>query len=239
MRSEKTVSYPKIGEVRYVPNRRARNLTIRIGREAQVRVTVPGAMSFERAEKFVFQKGQWIANKVQHIEREIHEKRMLLPGDLFSYLGGVIRIDRGTTAGFVHKRQGDSVTLETPMNWDGKNPGHQQALWDEIAERGKALAKEYLPGLMDHYSYMAGLSYNKLTIRRMRSRWGSCTAQDNISLSSGLIFLEEPLIQYVCLHELVHTVHKNHSREFWNALVEILPDAMDRRKLLRDKSIIA
>jgi predicted metal-dependent hydrolase len=64
----------------------------------------------------------------------------------------------------------------------------------------------------------------------MKTRWGSCSSKNNISLNSSLVFLPEALIRYVCLHELVHTIHKNHGRVFWEALTGILPEALMLRK---------
>ena len=56
----------------------------------------------------------------------------------------------------------------------------------------------------------------------MKTRWGSCSAQNNISLNIGLIALSDELRDYVILHELVHTKIKNHSKDFWNALEIII-----------------
>jgi predicted metal-dependent hydrolase len=85
----------------------------------------------------------------------------------------------------------------------------------------------------------ANLPYERVSVKRMKTRWGSCSSKNNISLNSALIFLNDNLIEYVCLHELAHTVHKNHSLSFWRFLEKHLPDALARRKELREKSIIA
>ena len=58
----------------------------------------------------------------------------------------------------------------------------------------------------------------------MKTRWGSCSAQNNISINVGLIALSDELRDYVILHELVHTKIKNHSKEFWKALELIIKD---------------
>jgi predicted metal-dependent hydrolase len=60
--------------------------------------------------------------------------------------------------------------------------------------------------------------YAKVTIRKQKTRWGSCSAKNNISLNINLIRLPEKLRDYVLLHELVHTRIKNHSKEFWAGL---------------------
>jgi predicted metal-dependent hydrolase len=60
--------------------------------------------------------------------------------------------------------------------------------------------------------------YNKVTIRNQKTKWGSCSAKNNISLNINLVRLPNELRDYVILHELVHTRFKNHSREFWAEL---------------------
>jgi len=74
-------------------------------------------------------------------------------------------------------------------------------------------------------------TFNKITLRRMRTRWGSCTSKNNISLNIGLIALTEELQDYVILHELIHTKIKNHSKEFWNELSNFVPNpkALNRK----------
>ncbi|MFO7924357.1 MAG: SprT family zinc-dependent metalloprotease [Bacteroidales bacterium] len=81
-------------------------------------------------------------------------------------------------------------------------------------------ALEYLPGRTAELAAEHGFSYRRVSIRRSRTRWGSCSAVNNINLSIFLMQLPRHLADYVILHELVHTVHRNHSPAFWNLLDE-------------------
>ena len=71
------------------------------------------------------------------------------------------------------------------------------------------------------FSLKYNLRYNKLSFKWMKSRWGSCSYRNNISLNLWMIFLPNELINYVILHELVHIKIKNHSQEFWIELEKI------------------
>ena len=84
------------------------------------------------------------------------------------------------------------------------------------------LIRKTLSSRLDDLSGQHGFAYGKLSIRNQKSRWGSCSSKNNISLNRKLYFLPSELSDYVLLHELAHTVQKNHSKAFWNILYDIL-----------------
>ena len=85
-------------------------------------------------------------------------------------------------------------------------------------ERLRAAAKQDLPARIERISLQTGLHYTKLTIRAARTKWGSCSAKNSISLSLYLMTLPEHLRDFVIVHELCHTVHHNHSARFHQLL---------------------
>lgn len=92
-------------------------------------------------------------------------------------------------------------------------------------------ARALLGKRLEHLSQEHGLAYNRLSIRCQRTRWGSCSAKGNISLNAKLAALPAELMDYVIVHELVHTRIMNHSRAFWAELERRVPGAraMDAR----------
>jgi len=77
-----------------------------------------------------------------------------------------------------------------------------------------------------------GFSYNRVFIRRQRTRWGSCSTKNNISLNIRLAGLPDMLRDYVILHELLHTRIKGHGQVFWEELSKYVGDARGIRKRL-------
>ncbi len=88
-------------------------------------------------------------------------------------------------------------------------------------------AIEDLPVRMARLSEATGLTFNRLTIRATRSKWGSCSSRNDISLSLFLMILPEHLRDYVIVHELCHTHHHNHSPQF-HSLVDSLVGGRER-----------
>lgn len=108
----------------------------------------------------------------------------------------------------------------------------------EEIEQLRKEAKNYLPKRLEELSKIYGYKYNKLTLKRLKTRWGSCSYNNNINLNISLMLLEKELIDYVLLHELVHTKEKNHSSGFWTKLLSDMPDARQRQALLKKKKVI-
>jgi len=94
----------------------------------------------------------------------------------------------------------------------------------------KDYARTYLKLRLDKLSHEFNLPYNRLTIRAQKTRWGSCSSKKNINLNYRLLFIEKNLLDYILLHELVHTVHMNHSKAFWLYFESLMPDARKRDK---------
>jgi len=89
----------------------------------------------------------------------------------------------------------------------------------EINEAGlRRKAQSVLPAQLARLAKLHGFEYTGVTIRKSRTRWGSCSSKRTISLSFYLLLLPDHLIEYVLLHELCHTVRMNHSPAFWALL---------------------
>lgn len=96
-------------------------------------------------------------------------------------------------------------------------------LTTEDVEKMRREAKAHLPRRVDELAHMYGFHYAGLTIRDAKTRWGSCSSRNTISLSLYLMQVPEHLQDYVILHELCHTVHHDHSPRFW-ALMDTVTD---------------
>ena len=94
----------------------------------------------------------------------------------------------------------------------------KQEFNDVFLSIDKAVARKQIIGRLNQLALQHGFTYNKVSIRNQRTRWGSCSGKGNISLNMKLVALPPELFDYVILHELVHTRIHNHSRKFWSEL---------------------
>jgi predicted metal-dependent hydrolase len=97
--------------------------------------------------------------------------------------------------------------------------------------KDKKLARRILVSRLDELASRFNYKYNRVSIRNQKTLWASCSHQNNISLNIRLTDLSPELIDYVLLHELVHTKIKDHSSKFWQRLEKDMPDAhrLDRK----------
>jgi hypothetical protein len=130
-----------------------------------------------------------------------------------------------------HSRSKINVVYPADLN---PNSIELQAVIRKGIERALKLeAKDYLPNKVKELAVQNGFKFNKLTLKNIKSRWGSCSRKNNINLSIHLMRLPDHLISYVILHELVHTVHHNHSDRFWSMLNSVTGTAKSLDKELR------
>ncbi|MEM9244080.1 MAG: SprT family zinc-dependent metalloprotease [Pseudomonadota bacterium] len=100
----------------------------------------------------------------------------------------------------------------------------------------KRKARRYLSLDLEKLSTETGLNYAKFSLRGQKSRWGSCSEDKNISLNYKLIFFPADIVRYVIIHELCHTVHLNHSQQFWQLVGHFLPDYHQLKKQLKEEA---
>ena len=107
------------------------------------------------------------------------------------------------------------------------------SLSDHFKNIDRRAAKTLLAQRLDDLAMRHGYRYQRVSIRNQKTRWGSCSAKDNISLNMKLTRLPEYLMDYVILHELVHTRFKNHGQRFYAELDRLVSNRKEMDQLLK------
>lgn len=85
-------------------------------------------------------------------------------------------------------------------------------------------AVEYIPKRVKYYAEKENFVYNKITIKNLLSRWGSCSTKGNLNFNCLLMLTPDYVIDYIVVHELCHLREMNHSEKFWAEVEKIMPD---------------
>ncbi len=101
---------------------------------------------------------------------------------------------------------------------------------DELYEK----AKEVIPERVAYYARLIGVTYGRITIRRQRSRWGSCSSKGNLNFNCLLMLTPPEVIDSVVVHELCHRKEMNHSKRFYAEVLRVFPDYRKADKWLKE-----
>lgn len=102
----------------------------------------------------------------------------------------------------------------------------------EMAELKKR-AQSYIPPKVEHYAKIMGVDYKKISFRFQTSRWGSCSAEGNLSFNCMLMLTPDEVIDAIIIHELAHRKEMNHSKKFYAEILRVCPDYYARHAYLK------
>lgn len=103
---------------------------------------------------------------------------------------------------------------------------------EEQAYRSRA--KVILTQKADYFAKKMGVTYEKLTVKDQKTRWGSCSAKGNLNFNWHIILAPEPVTDYVVIHELAHRIHMNHSAAFYQTIAAVMPDYRRQERWLKE-----
>lgn len=126
--------------------------------------------------------------------------------------------------GWIQKQQ------EKMRQFESEQDANSSAATDIDRAKAKRKLKQRLRHLADKH----GFNYNRVFIRNQRTRWGSCSPKNNISLNMMLVRLPDDLRDYVLLHELVHTRIRKHDNRFWSQLEGLVSNAKIKDSRLKE-----
>ncbi len=221
-------------------SRRAKNVSLKIDVTGEVEVVVPPGYDQGRIPDLVRQRQGWI---LKH-QRRLGAARQDTVADWQAERPQRLELRWNTPQS--QARPADSwrviyepqpgPTLCLPLSdktlkvrGSDRNAAHTQVLRDWLAH----YAQRQLVPWLRQLSFDIDLPFRQVKIRGQKTRWGSCSSQQHISLNYKLLFLPQELVRYVLVHELCHTVHMNHSAAFWRLVEQKLPGHAPHRQALK------
>lgn len=207
---------------------RARRLSIRVYPDARVEVVVPPRARPREVEAFIAAHREWIDTRREIALRNRPEPQPFPPAIIELPMSGeALRLHVAGGAGPARLIESAPGILRAS---GASASGLRVSLraWLMVAARTRLAPR------VATLAEAMGVEYSQVSIRRQRSRWGSCSARGTISLNCCLLFQRPEVVDYLIVHELTHVKHMNHSARFWQAVERHCPDwrALDRELVL-------
>jgi predicted metal-dependent hydrolase len=212
------VNFPKIGEALFVQSATAKYIRISLKPFSGIRVTVPKRSNIQAAITFVESKTDWILQAQSRISVREKERTVFTPETVFSTKNRLLQLFPWKSELFRAQMTKDTLKIFYPHDIELLSEKTQETIRNYIIQTLREEAKEYLPQRTEQLAAAHGFSYKGVTVKNISSRWGSCSATNHVNLNIHLVRLPQHLSDYVILHELTHTIHKNHGKFFWQSL---------------------
>ncbi len=210
--------FKSIGDVVFVKNNRAKSLRIIIKPNNGVKVTVPKYVSLTNAFRFVEEKTDWIRKSLAKVKSLEQKSLLFKPGLDFTTRCHKLEFFQQPDSQLIARVGNGLIRIFYTSENQILSTAGQEFIHKAIEYALRKEAKVYLPQRTEYLADKFGFQYSGMRVKNLRSRWGSCSTVNNINLNIHLMRLPDHLIDYVILHELIHTVHKNHGKQFWEAL---------------------
>lgn len=206
----------------FIDRREVKNARLRVSEDGTVDFIVPSRFTEAQVDGILARKAGWIAEKRRIFARRASTNRRLGPrqiplfGRVFTFV---------LTPALRHLTVVDHRAKTVRTGFD-LSEGEIRRRWN------RRYAKAYLAGRAVELARSNGFTLRRLYVRAPWRRWGSCSSKCNISLNWRLIEAPSGVIDYVILHELLHTRLAAHDQRFWAQLRAICPDAERSREWL-------
>lgn len=197
-----------------------RTVAIQIHPDRRIELKVPLLYNINEVEPFLVKHHRWIFNRLDTPEKKSREPKKYVDGELHYFLGKQypikIIISPENTVVF----QDDTIVIYAKYDL----PELIEVLLEKwyFTQARAVFQKISIPLTKQMAKY--NVAPKSFTIKKMKTRWGSCSSKGSVNLNLDLIKLPEGCIKAVILHELCHLVHMNHSKEFYALMTAEMPD---------------
>lgn len=209
-------------EIKYKKHPFSKNIKVTLKKEGEILVTMPYLCPYKTARNFLISNFEKI--KAFKIEKKKLDPNLSTKFDTLKIIPSDIlkTIVKNNIVNFYYPNDEDFYCSKI-----------QNALKEAHFKAIKIEAKNYLIQRLDFLAKKYNFSYGKVTLRNQKTRFGSCSFNNNINLNINLMNYDFDVIDYVLIHELCHTRIKNHSERFWLEVEKYCPEHKKLRKALK------
>lgn len=203
----------------------SRSLRLSITAKGEIRVSIPTWAPYRSGLEFAKSRQAWIQNQRP-------ASRLLEHGQPIGKAHRLIFVS-DPSAQRPRSRLAANQVVVTHAQLETHATDIQKVAEAASIRALRAQAEKLLPQRLADLASVHGFTYKSVKIKQLKSRWGSCDQHQNIVLNLFLMQLPWHCIDYVLLHELVHTKVLRHGPDFWREMEAVLPNVKQVRKELR------
>ena len=207
---------------------RRRTVALYVHPDKRVEIRMPLLFSVDEIEPFLIKHSRWLFNRLDLPEKKPIEPKKFVSGELHYFLGKQYPIEIVASDKNSVVFDNEKIVIRQRVN---KSTSQQVNLSKSVSdlldrwylEQAKRVFREISIPLVESMKKY-NVAPKSFAIKKMKTRWGSCSSKGNINLNLHLIKLPEQCIREVILHELCHLVHFNHSKDFYALMTAEMPD---------------
>jgi predicted metal-dependent hydrolase len=192
-------------------HKEVKHARVRVNEDGLIRIIIPPSFSEDDIEKLIQKKQRWIDKNLKFFQQmskiQLQRNQLLLFGNRYNY--------------FYDSTFEQKVIIDEKFKTIRAKRDLLEIAIQEKWYRGIAI--RYLNSRTEQLATNLNFKYNKLYIRSQRKKWGNCSNEKNISLNWRLIKAPEFVIDYIIVHELIHTMVMKHTNKFWTLLKSHYP----------------
>ena len=207
-----------------VKKSRRRTISLKVTTNGELQVNCPLYFTNKDIERFIFDKQEWIAKTKLKIEQKHQSKK-----DFFEY-------NKILLNGVEYQVTATNTSIKIGEYTIKKQPKHdvKTALKKWLQNYAKAFVLKRLREI----STATNIKFNEAKITSARTKWGSCKTTKQIRLNFRLVMLPKECLDYVCIHELCHTLQMNHSKKFWMLVNTFCPNYKQIKKIINSYNFV-
>lgn len=198
-----------------------KKIYLKIDNEGNIKVSAPIFINLKDIEKFLY-------TNIEFIQKSILKNRdniiFNLSTKIISIFGNMYKLIEIPSLKNYVKIDNETITIFYKKSEDIER---------QVKKTLKKYAISYFEKRVFEVASKIGMSYNDLKVKWLKTKWGYCDSNKIIVLNSKLICYKEEIIDYVIIHELCHTIHMNHSKEYWNLVEKYCPNWKKLRSELK------
>lgn len=221
----KTFALDEWTAVTVYKRRTSRSLKLTVAADGTVKVSIPTWLPYRAGVDFARSRRAWITAQ--------HRPPVVLQNNTAVGKAHHLHYEAAAVAKPSSRITGNRIVIRHPSDQAAESPAVQVIALSAYERALRQQAEELLPKRLAALAASHGIDYGSVTVKKLKSRWGSCDQHKNIVLNLYLMNLPWELIDYVLLHELAHTRVLRHGPDFWQEMKRLLPATNERRKALR------